>query len=184
MRTTCFFFSWKLATSFSIFSIFILSGKKSKSLWSSCNLSGYWTSTSKISYITIFVVVSYKIFTELRCYFNPLKAVYKQCLCHFQSIQIINVPVIKIRWFFTFAIVFHVFIINFRIVNICILLNYFERLYIQDNTHNLVFNSTRLAFFIIMSIFTFNLMNSYSKIITKFDNYLAINLGLSINCNL
>ena len=37
----------KLATSFSTFSIFILSGKNGKSLWSSCNFSRYWTSTSE-----------------------------------------------------------------------------------------------------------------------------------------
>ena len=35
----------KLVTCFSTFSIFILSGKYAKSLWSSCNFSSYWTST-------------------------------------------------------------------------------------------------------------------------------------------
>ena len=52
---TCFIFltrltysvlSCKLVTSFSTFSIFILSSKNDKSLWSSCNFSEYWTSTS------------------------------------------------------------------------------------------------------------------------------------------
>ena len=41
--------SCKLATSFSTFSIFILSGKNDKSLWRFCKFSGYWTSTLKIS---------------------------------------------------------------------------------------------------------------------------------------
>ena len=39
--------SCKLVTSFSTFSIFILSGKNGKSLSSSCSFSGYWTSTSR-----------------------------------------------------------------------------------------------------------------------------------------
>ena len=39
--------SFKLATSFSAFSIFTLSGKNGKSWWSSCNFSAYWTSTSR-----------------------------------------------------------------------------------------------------------------------------------------
>ena len=39
--------SRKLVTSFSTFSILILSGKNGKSLWSSCNVSKHWTSTSR-----------------------------------------------------------------------------------------------------------------------------------------
>ena len=39
--------SCKLATSFLTFSIFVLSGKKSKSLWRLCKFSGYWTSTKR-----------------------------------------------------------------------------------------------------------------------------------------
>ena len=39
--------SCKLATSFSNFSIFFLSGKKGKSFWRSCNFPGYWTSNSR-----------------------------------------------------------------------------------------------------------------------------------------
>ena len=37
----------KLLTSFLPFSILILSGKNGKSVWSWCNFSGYWTSTSR-----------------------------------------------------------------------------------------------------------------------------------------
>ena len=37
----------KLVTSFSAFSIFILSGKSSKSLWISSNYPGYWILTSR-----------------------------------------------------------------------------------------------------------------------------------------
>ena len=47
-----------------------------------------------------------------------------------------------------------------------------------------IFSSTNLTFFIIVSVFTFNFMNSFRKIIVKFDNDLAIYLALSINCNL
>ena len=39
--------SCKLAIRFSTFLIFILSGKNGKLLWSFCNLSRYWTSTSR-----------------------------------------------------------------------------------------------------------------------------------------
>ena len=39
--------SSKLATSFFTFSIFVLSSKNGKSLWSSCNFLTYWTSTSR-----------------------------------------------------------------------------------------------------------------------------------------
>ena len=46
--------SCKLPTSFSTFLIFILSGKKGKSLWNSCNFSGYWTSTSTKFFVIAF----------------------------------------------------------------------------------------------------------------------------------
>ena len=48
----------------------------------------------------------------------------------------------------------------------------------------LIFNSTCFTFFIIMSEFAFNSMNSSEILLTRFDNELAINLALSINCNM
>ena len=45
-RITYSFLSCKFATSFSTFSIFILSKKNGKLLWRLCIFSGYWTSTS------------------------------------------------------------------------------------------------------------------------------------------
>ena len=47
MCITYLLLSCNLATSFSTFSILILSGKKGKSLQGSCNFSGYWASVSK-----------------------------------------------------------------------------------------------------------------------------------------
>ena len=41
--------SCKLASNFFTFSIFILSGKNGRSIWSSCNFSVYCTSTSRIN---------------------------------------------------------------------------------------------------------------------------------------
>ena len=41
-----------------------------------------------------------------------------------------------------------------------------------------------LQIFIIMSIFTFNFMNPFSRIITRFGNELAINLTRPMNCHL
>ena len=38
-----------------------------------------------------------------------------------------------------------------------------------------VFNSKRFAIFVIMFIFTLSFMNSFSKILTRFDNELAMN---------
>ena len=52
-----------------------------------CNLSeGYVI--KKLSFITIFIVVFYKIFTKLRCIFSPLKTVCMQLLSHFLTFPI------------------------------------------------------------------------------------------------
>ena len=52
-----------------------------------CNLSeGYVI--KKLSFITIFIVVFYKIFTKLRCIFSPLKTVCMQRLSHFLTFPI------------------------------------------------------------------------------------------------
>ena len=42
-----FLLLYKLVKRFSVYPIFIPLGKNEKSLWSSCNSSGYWTSTSR-----------------------------------------------------------------------------------------------------------------------------------------
>ena len=57
----------------------------------------------------------HEIFFHLRCFCNPLKIIYRWCLWHCLSIQIIYVPILKIWWFFIFIIIFHAFIISFHI---------------------------------------------------------------------
>ena len=61
--------------------------------------------------ITLFIVAFYDIEIELRCYFNPLKASYRQLLRHYPSMQIIYIQILNKIWFFVF--IFHVFVIAF-----------------------------------------------------------------------
>ena len=47
-----------------------------------------------------------------------------------------------------------------------------------------LFNYESFTFLIVVSVFTFNLMNAFTKLLTRFDNELAINLALSTNFSL
>ena len=67
--------------------------------------------------------------------------------------------------------------------NICILLNYLK-LVCSRKQSIIIFSSTCFPFFVIVSKLTFNCMNSCREIIDKTCNELAINLALSINCNM
>ena len=69
-------------------------------------------------------------------------------------------------------------------MNICILINHIQHLCIQNNTHILISNSTCFTIFTVMYIFTFNCMNSLVRLLSRFDNELAIDLAISINFNL
>ena len=65
--------SCKFVTSFSIFSIYILSGKRDKSFWSSCNFFKILNiSLKKISIINIIIVSFYEIFVALPIHTNYL----------------------------------------------------------------------------------------------------------------
>ena len=114
---TYLFSSYKLITSFYIFFIFFLSGKNGKSLWSSCNFCEYGTSTPKISFITLVIIILPKIFIKLRSFFNPFKFIYWKLLRHCPSIQIIYIP---IWWFLIVIIIFHIFVISFCISMYCV----------------------------------------------------------------
>ena len=70
---------WKLSPIFSMFSIFIILGKKGKLLWSK-SMQFFWIlkiSFNKISYIAVFIIDCYKIFIELRYFFNPIKIIFR-----------------------------------------------------------------------------------------------------------
>ena len=89
MWITYSFLSCMLATHFSTLSIFILSGKRSKSLWRSCNLSRWWIGNKFLS-------------SEL--YF-PFYMCLKLCsiiFFYFNKINFLNflMPVLKKRLFF------------------------------------------------------------------------------------
>ena len=70
-----YFSSCKLASSFSTFSIFILSGINSKLLWSSYNFRIWNINFKKISFITVFIIVFHEIFIKLRCIFDALNTI-------------------------------------------------------------------------------------------------------------
>ena len=74
-----------------------------------------YTNFKKISFITFFVIVFYKIFIKLRSIFDLLKIVYSKLLRHCPFIYIISIPILKAWWFFIFIIIFHVFVISFCI---------------------------------------------------------------------
>ena len=84
---TCFkFLSWvkylvlscKLVTSFSIFSIFILSGKNGNHYQIHVI---FWSANLKRTFfITFFITASYEIFIKWRSIFNPLKMTYWKLL--------------------------------------------------------------------------------------------------------
>ena len=48
----------------------------------------------------------------------------------------------------------------------------------------LIFNSTYFTFFIIMLAITFDSMNSFRRLLTRFDNELAMNLALAVICKM
>ena len=75
--TTYFFFLFKLHTSFSRFSILIISSKNGRSLWSLSNIQVLNVDFKEIPCITIFIVYFYEVFIKLRCIFNPLKTIYR-----------------------------------------------------------------------------------------------------------
>ena len=94
---TYFSLPCKLAASCLTYSIFILSGKKEKSLWKLCRFSRYCTSASrKYFFINPFIASFYKTFTKFRNIFNPFKII---------------IAILKIRQLFIFIIIFHVFVI-------------------------------------------------------------------------
>ena len=74
---------------FSTFSTFFLSGKNGKSLWSSNNVFGYSTSTSKISYIIIFIIFFIKSSLNWDRSSTDLKTFVESFLRHCPSIQIV-----------------------------------------------------------------------------------------------
>ena len=55
---------------------------------------------------------------KLRSIFDLFKFIYQKLLRHCPTMQIIYIPVFKIRWFYIFVIIFHIFVISF-----CILMN-------------------------------------------------------------
>ena len=72
----------------------------------------------KISFINFFIIFFYRILIKLRSIFDLLKIIYWKLLQHCPTLQIIYIPTLKtlnIWWFFTFIIIFHVFIISFCI---------------------------------------------------------------------
>ena len=103
------FFSFELAASFSTF----LSVKKGKSLRMSSNFfEEIERQLQKISFITIFIVVLYKIFTKLRRILKPLKSAHKQLVALPIHISYLH-PNSWLSKIIYFIIIFHVFIINF-----------------------------------------------------------------------
>ena len=48
----------------------------------------------------------------------------------------------------------------------------------------LIFSSTYFTFSIIALAFTFDSMNSFRRLLTKFDNELVMNLALSVICKM
>ena len=83
-------------------------------MWSSCNFSGYGTSNLR-KYLSSFfsLYFFYKIFIKFRSIFNPLKIVYWKLLRHWPTIQIIYIPVLRIRQFFIFIIIFMYLLLAF-----------------------------------------------------------------------
>ena len=71
---------------------------------------------NKISFIAFFIIAFDKIFIIPRCFFNPLKAIYRQLLWNCPFIQTVYIPIFKIWWFFIFIIILHIFVISFSIL--------------------------------------------------------------------
>ena len=104
----------KLATSFSTFPIFILSGKNGKSYWQLFHFRQYWINL-KI-FITILIVVFCEIFIKFGFIFNFWMYYHMQVFFwHYWFMEIMYIPLLKIHWFFIFIIIFHRFIISFCI---------------------------------------------------------------------
>ena len=80
MWITFLVLSFKLEISFSTFSIFILSGKNGKLLWSSWNFSRYWTSALRKYPSLFFITVFYETFIDVRSIFDLLTIIYWKLL--------------------------------------------------------------------------------------------------------
>ena len=104
-----------LATRISTFSIFIISVKM-------VNHYEFHVIFQDIEYEVqesilhhFFDYIFRKIFIKLRNIFYPLKIIYWKLLRHCLTIQMIYIPILNIRRFFIFIIIFHVFVISFCI---------------------------------------------------------------------
>ena len=100
--------SCKLATSYSIFSIFILSGKNGKPLWRLCKITLNINFKTK-SFTTFFIIVLFS-----KCLLNwKLSIIYSRFFTW--SFCNIYIPELNIWRLSVFIIIFHVFFISFCI---------------------------------------------------------------------
>ena len=91
MWITCFPLSCKLAASFSISSILFFQAKKG------CEIHVIFQDIENQLEKFILMMNFYEIFIPSRCFFNPLKIIYRYLLWYCPSIQVIYVPIRKIR---------------------------------------------------------------------------------------
>ena len=107
--------SCKLATSFSTFSVFSLSGKKGNHYEAHVISQDTEHQIQENFLHPFFIIIFYEIFIKLRSIFYPFKILYWKLLRHCPTIRIIYIPILKIWWFFIFIVIFHVFVITFCI---------------------------------------------------------------------
>ena len=108
--------SYEFATSFSIFSIFALSGKKGKSLW---KLYAFLRCQHQHQSFIIFIITAfYEILIKFRCFFNSFKIFYRQILWHSLTIQMIYISISKVWRFIIFIIIFmHLLLVFYISIN-------------------------------------------------------------------
>ena len=105
--------SSKSATNFSFFSIFRLWGKNGKSLWSLRNFSRYFTSTWRkypSSLSSLYFFMKSLLNWEVSLFHSKLLTLW-----HCPPIYIIYIPILDIRGFFIFIIIFHLVVFSFCI---------------------------------------------------------------------
>ena len=107
--------SCNLATNFSTFSIFILSGKNGKSWWSSCKFSRYWKSASlkyPLSLSSFYIFMKFSLNWEVSLMRSKL---FIGRFCDIPNDINYLIQTLKIWWFFLFMRIFLVFVIIFCI---------------------------------------------------------------------
>ena len=111
--------SCKLVTSFSTFSIFILSGKKMVSHYEVHVVFQHIEHQLQKNIFHHFLhIIFYELFIKLRSIIDPFKFIYWELLQHLLNIWIIYIPIFKI-WG-SFIINFNIFIISFCISMNCV----------------------------------------------------------------